>query len=709
MLRGETVKSITASRVGLLAIVMLVASITATHARQAASRMAVERSDIAGVVTSSNGPEAGVWVIAETSELPTKFTKIVVTDDQGRYVLPELPKANYKVWVRGYGLVDSTPVQARSGQALNLTAVVAPDERTAAEIYPATYWLSLLRLPPGKLPSFEVSREVKQCMGCHQLGDKWTREIPSWLGPASSSQEAWDRRVTGGVQRNTMTNLFLGTLALQRTMFADWTDRIAAGALPEVQPSRPSGIERNLVVSLWDWGGPTDYMHDAAAADKRDPTVNANGWVYGTVQSRDVLAYVDPVKNKAGEIPIPTHATPIAEPPSGSWGGEVIRQAGAAARSAAIDAKGRAWFAGRFHDANPPDFCKPGSTNKFTQYFAIPGPKSQRTLLGPTNTTSPGNKQVAFYDPRTEKITSIETCFAPDHNDFSADGSLFFGQDDAVGWVNTNVYDETHNDQASQGWCPAVLDTNGDGKITEWTEPDQPIDPNKDHRINFGCYGIGVQPDGTVWCSPGGEHSNEIVRIERGSNPPKTCKGEVYQAPKDNGIHGSRRVAVDSNGVAWVNFIASDLIASFDRRKCKVLNGPTATGQHCPEGWTYYPIPGPNFQGSNLRADSTYLVTVDKLGILGLGKDLVMTESDQSDSLLALLPKTGQWIRLQIPYPRGFLARAIDWRVDDPKTGWRGQGNWSNYASMAQWHSESGKGMKGKVVKFQFRPDPLAK
>jgi hypothetical protein len=109
-----------------------------------------------------------------------------------------------------------------------------------------------------------------------------------------------------------------------------------------------------------------------------------------------------------------------------------------------------------------------------------------------------------------------------------------------------------------------------------------------------------------------------------------------------------------------VNFIASDLIASFDRRKCKVLNGPTATGQHCPEGWTYDPIPDPNFQGSNLRADSTYLMTVDKLGILGLGKDVVMTESDPSDSLLALLPKTGQWVRLQVPYPRGFLAGAID-------------------------------------------------
>jgi hypothetical protein len=57
----------------------------------------------------------------------------------------------------------------------------------------------------------------------------------------------------------------------------------------------------------------------------------------------------------------------------------------------------------------------------------------------------------------------------------------------------------------------------------------------------------------------------------------------------------------------------------------------------------------------------------------------------------------------------GFLAREIDWRIDDPKAGWKGRGTWSNYASEAQWHTEGGKGTKGKLVKFQLRPDPLAK
>src|SRR3954471_9713449 len=109
--------------------------------------VSVDADDIGGVVTSSKGPEAGVWVIAETSDLPTKFVKIVVTDDRGRYLVPDLPKANYRVWVRGYGLVDSAKVAATPGKAVNLRAVPAPNARAAAEYYPAGYWFSLLQVP----------------------------------------------------------------------------------------------------------------------------------------------------------------------------------------------------------------------------------------------------------------------------------------------------------------------------------------------------------------------------------------------------------------------------------------------------------------------------------------------------------------------------------------------------------------------------------
>src|SRR6202049_782091 len=104
-------------------------------------------NDLGGVVTGASGPEAGVWVIAETTDLPTKYVKIVVTDDLGRYVIPDLPKANYSIWVRGYGLVDSPKVASAPGRNLNLTAVPAANAAAAAEYYPAIYWYSMLKVP----------------------------------------------------------------------------------------------------------------------------------------------------------------------------------------------------------------------------------------------------------------------------------------------------------------------------------------------------------------------------------------------------------------------------------------------------------------------------------------------------------------------------------------------------------------------------------
>ena len=128
--------------------------IARSHAQGAApaagaTAVAIDADDIGGVVTSANGPEAGVWVIAETRDLPVRYIEIVVTDDRGRYVVPDLPSANYSVWVRGYGLVDSAKVTAKPGQQLNLRATVAPDDAAAAQYYPAIYWYSMLKIPPA--------------------------------------------------------------------------------------------------------------------------------------------------------------------------------------------------------------------------------------------------------------------------------------------------------------------------------------------------------------------------------------------------------------------------------------------------------------------------------------------------------------------------------------------------------------------------------
>ena len=89
----------------------------------ASTAMAAPANDISGTVTGARGPEAGVWVIAETRDLPTRYVKIVVTDDRGRYLIPDLPKANYDIWVRGYGLVDSPKIKSAPGKTLDLKAV----------------------------------------------------------------------------------------------------------------------------------------------------------------------------------------------------------------------------------------------------------------------------------------------------------------------------------------------------------------------------------------------------------------------------------------------------------------------------------------------------------------------------------------------------------------------------------------------------------
>src|SRR5438874_2102409 len=136
-------------RVAALVVVVLGAgSIVKLGAQQpGGGAVPIGGDDIGGVVTGPSGPEAGVWVIAETTELPTRFARIVVTDDRGQYVIPDLPKATYRVWVRGYGLVDGPKVQASPGRIVNLTAVPATNPRAAAEYYPAGFWFSLIRVP----------------------------------------------------------------------------------------------------------------------------------------------------------------------------------------------------------------------------------------------------------------------------------------------------------------------------------------------------------------------------------------------------------------------------------------------------------------------------------------------------------------------------------------------------------------------------------
>ena len=480
--------------------------------RMEASRVApTEGGDITGLVRSSNGVEAGVWVIAETDDLPTEFVKIVVTNDEGRFLLPDLQEATYDVWVRGYGLVDSTPVTGRPGQDLTLEAVLASTPNEAAKIYPGNYWYSLIEPPaksefPGTGPygngisvglrsqAAWVDGMKQGCQLCHQLGTRITREV-DFLEGFDSALAAWDHRVQTGQRGAAMSNV-MSRFGRQRglEMFADWTDRIAGGEVPPAPP-RPQGIERNLVLTMWDWGQETSYIHDEITTDKRNPRVNANGPMYAVSSGHGRLIIADPLANTSTALHIPVRANPGTIPsrfprsmpqPSNYYGEELLWSDPADPHNPMMDGKGRVWMTSTVRGRDNAAWCREGSDHPYAKYFALD--RSAR--------------QASYYDPRTQKFVLVDMCYGTHPLQFGEDpdDTLWFsGGGSVIGWLNTRLLAETGDERAAQGWCPKVLDTNRDGKITRpWNEPGQPVDPTRDTRVGGGCL--------RDYCQPGGPH-----------------------------------------------------------------------------------------------------------------------------------------------------------------------------------------------------------
>ena len=688
------------------------------HAQQAA--VPIDDDDIGGVVRGPVGPEAGVWVIAETTELPTKFAKMVVTDDQGRYVIPDLPKnVNYQVWVRGYGLVDSAKVRAKPGQQLNLTAIPAPNEAAAAHYYPAIYWYAMMKMPPATdfggvtdIPK-NITREIWRarmgnvdCIGCHQLGQESTRTIPAALGEFSSGADAWARRIASGHSGEAMVNRIAGELAsVPLKYFGDWTDRVAKGELPKHKPQRPAGIERNIVISSWEWGTEKHFIHDLISSDRRYPTVNAYGPLFGSPEySSDDMPILDPKTHK-----VTVFKTPVADPnmpetfgpplhrsagikpnaPSPYWGNEKIWSQRSNNHNAMFDKKGRVWFAAAVRGIDNPAFCKKGSDHPSAKAFPLDSSARQLSML----------------EPKTMKYSFIDTCFGTHHPQFGydADDTLWHsGSGPVAGWINTKVWDETGDAAKAQGWAPFVLDTNANGKVDEYTEPGKPAEAGKDMRIAPpGPNAVMPHPtDGSVWYTVN-DGPPGFLRFD-----PKTKLSEFYVIPKE-GI-GVRGGDIDKNGVLWGSG-SNGTFVSFDRRKCKgPLNGPNATGNHCPEGFAYYKYPGPSFEGfENGSAEASYYSWVDHHNTLGFGDNVPISTANLNEGFVAL--KDGQMVMLRIPYPMGFYAKGLDGRIDDPNAGWKGRGLWSTNGDRTPWLMEGGKGSKPRAVHIQLRSDPLAK
>jgi hypothetical protein len=698
-------------------LMVLVNSISTTvHAQQTVK---VGASDIGGTVVGPSGPEAGVWVIAETTELPTKFARIVVTDDHGRYLIPDLPIADYSVWVRGYGLVDSPKLMAKPGQLVDHSAVPAPNEAAAAHYYPAIYWYTMMKIPPGsefggngdipaKLTQTDWLKMMKNigCIGCHQLGQEGTRTIPAAFGKFDSGADAWMRRVQSGQSGEQMTNYLAGVLGgAPFKYFGDWTDRIARGELPKDKPPRPQGVERNIVITSWEWSTPDKYLHDLISSDRRHPTVNAYGPLYGSPEySTDNMPILDPKTNKVTffKLPVadpempeslgPGHAASVKPlEPSAYWGDRKLWDTRANNHNSMFDEKGRLWLSATVRGMDNPAFCKQGSDHPSAKLFPLE--KSAR--------------QVAMLDPKTMKYSFINTCFGTHHLQFGYDANdtlWLSGTGPVAGWINTKMFDETGDAAKSQGWSPFVLDTNGNGKRDDYVEPNAPLDPSKDKRIVPGSGPYAVMPspvDGSIWYTVGIFGGTPgVLRFD-----PATGLSEVYNVPAP--AFGIRGGDIDSNGVVWAS-LSSGQLGSFDRRKCKgPLNGPNATGNHCPEGWTFYQYPGPGFEGiGENSAESSYYTWVDQHNTSGLGENVPISTANLGDGFVAL--KDGKMVMIRIPYPLSFYAKGLDGRIDDPNAGWKGRGLWSTNGDRTPWLKEGGKGAMPRAVHIQFRPDPLA-
>jgi hypothetical protein len=678
---------------------------------------------IGGTVTSAHGAEAGVWVIAETTELPTKFAKIVVTDDKGRYLIPELPLADYSVWVRGYGLIDSPKVHGVPGnQHLDLTAVPAPNAADAAQYYPAIYWYSMVKIPgadqfgnpksgiPPKVTQQEYLTTIKNrgCVGCHQLGMQATRTIPAAFANLDSEQ-AWFRRIQSGQAGPQMVQAVGAVGGVPLHYFADWTDRIAKGELPAAKPPRPQGLERNVVITEWEWGNPSTYLHDLISTDKRNPTVNGYGPLFGSTEySTDDFPILDPKTNTASFFKAPVRDPNMPESlgpgqaadikpmqPSAYWGDQKIWTNRANNHNDMFDAQGRLWLTVAVRAKDNPAFCKQGSDLEAAKVFPL----------------NDNTRQLAMLDPKTMKYTFVDTCFGTQHLQFG------FDQDDTLwasgggpvlGWLDTKKFDATGDAAASQGWTPLVMDTNGNGKRDAYVEPGAPVDPAKDKRLPGGFYAIMPSPaDGSVWGSVGVFGGiGGVVRVALGDDPPNTATSEIYAVPAPG--FGPRGADIDSQGRLWVS-LGSGHLGEFDRRKCKAAtDGPNAaTGEECPEGWTLYQYPGPGFAGIGKNsAEASYYTWVDQHNTLGLGNDVPVSTGNENDALLALVD--GKWVVLRVPYPMSFYAKGLDGRIDDPNGGWKARGIWTTSGDRTPWLHEGGKGSRPIVFHFQVRPNPLA-
>jgi hypothetical protein len=663
----------------LLSVVLvfcLVCWLVAGQQNGGASGIQVGANSIGGVVTNNAGgtPEAGVWVIAETKSLQVPFRKIVVTDDAGRFLVPDLPKGDYELWVRGYGLKDSSRFKASLGGQVKLAVDNASSAQEVAKIYPASYWISLIH-PPAKeeLPAAFVSQEhwlgsLRGCNQCHQIGMSGMRSY--------TNARTWDAffKTNGGMDG--LVNR-LGRDLVEKT-FVDWATRIQKGEVPPAPP-RPAGIERNFVVTQWDWGAPESFFHDLTSTDKRNPTLYPYGKVYGADRTGGGRLWVlDPVKNTVEALMVKPrvsqgystkkdyyHPKNIAAGDEG--GGDSAAEWMASPHNPMFDDKGRVWMT---VPVRPPGVQNNPKWALSTVASDTDDPTAL-SLLGERLTSRSHGMQLGYYDTKTNQFVGVDTSFNTHHLQFDWQGRIWT-DGDVLGMLDTTKIDPK----------------NVEGTEAEAQKAWMRIDMKTQKEIPTSGYATAVSPvDGNVWLS--------VPQVNGAQNKlfmlnPKTRQFKDYPLPLP--LRLSHGIDFSTDGTLWFSS-GSGHLGKLDPK----------TGK-----FSHWDLPGPKFTGTGQETGSTeypYFLWVDQFDTLGLGKDTVIVTGTVSDALFMFDPKTEKFTVFRLPYPIPFYTRGVDGRIDDPRAGWKGRGIWATYSSYMPKFTET---KLGNIEHIQLRPNPLA-
>jgi len=649
----------------VVALICLVSRPVASEP-QGASGFTVDKASIGGVVLNAKTakPEAGVWVIAET-KLSVPYRKIVVTDDQGRFLVPDLPDASYDLWVRGYGLKDSEKVKAARGDKVKLQAASAETPQEAAKIYPASYWTSMIH-PPAKeeLPKGYASQEQwlaafrGGCNQCHQLGMTVTRRYTT----ADDWDSVWKRNdnMSAAADR-------LGRDLMEKTM-VDWGTRIKNGEVPP-QPPRPTVIERNFVVTQWDWGTHESFFHDVTSTDKRNPTMYAYGKVYGADRTGGgVLWVLDPVKNTIEPMPVvPRNGKGYSTKVDYYHDRESEEAWMASPHNPMLDEHGRVWMT---QPTRPPGAENNPKWSASTVAMDTTDPQALAIASKALLSRSHG-MQLGFFDTNSNKFVGVDTSYNTHHLQFDWQDRIWT-DGDVLGELDTTKIDPAN---------PAATEA---GAEHAWMR----VDMDSKKVVPTNGYATAVSPvDGNVWLSVPvvDGPQNKLYMLD-----PKTSKFKDYPLPLPGRL--SHGIDFSTDGTVWFS-AGSGHLGRLDPK----------TGQ-----FKYWDLPGPKFTGTGAETGSTeypYFLWVDQFDTLGLGKNTVIVTGTTSDSMLIFDPKKETFTVFRMAYPMPFYTRGLDGRIDDAKAGWKGRGIWATYSSYMPKFTET---RLGSVNHIQLRPNPLA-